>query len=163
MKQGNRISAALSIADAQKIVDFLRQAEALMPFLLTLQPEESRGLRNISFDGIPFAQAALDAVRADVKFTRRDFDLPEFERDVALMDALRGVRAVLGPLAQKVEDTFRLTGADVMVAADDVCEDLRRDNGETSAVQAPLRIMKQRYPHRLSAAKAPAGRPAPAQ
>ena len=153
MKQGNRISAALTPADAQKIVDFLHQAEALMPFLITLQPEESRGLRNIGFDGIPFAQAALDAVRADVKFTRRAFDLPEFEKDVALMDVLRGVRAVLGPLAQKVEDTFRLTGADVMVTADDVYEDLRKDNGETAAVQAPLLAMKKRYAQRMSTAK----------
>ena len=155
MKQGNRISAALAAADAKKIVDFLRQAEALMPFLITLQPEESRSLRNIGFDGVPFAQAALDAVQADISFTRRDFDLPEFEKDVALMDDLRGIRAVLGPLAQKVEDTFRLAGADVMVTADDVYEDLRKDNGETAAVQAPLQIMKKRYAHRLGEAKKP--------
>ncbi len=158
MKQGNRISAALPATDTKKIVDFLHQAEALMPFLITLQPEESKGLRNIGFDGIPFAQAALDAVRADINFTRRNFDLPEFEKDVALMDALRGIRAVLGPLAQKVEDTFRLAGADVMVTADDVYEDLRKDNGETAAVQAPLQTMKKRYAQRLGAAKV---KPAP--
>jgi hypothetical protein len=154
MKQGNRISETLPAADAKKVVDLLRQAEALLPFLITLQPEESRGLRNIGFDGIPFAQAALDAVRADLSFTRRSFDLPEFEKDVALMDALRGIQAVLGPLAQKVQDTYRLVGADVMVTADDVYEDLNKDNGETTAVQAPLQIMKKRYAQRLGAAKA---------
>jgi hypothetical protein len=160
MKQGNRISAALAPPDTQKIIDFLQQAEALLPFLITLQPEESRRLRNIGFDGVPFAQAALDAVRADLSFTRRSFDLPEFEKDVALMDALRGIQAVLGPLAQKVSDTYRLAGADVMVTADDVYEDLRKDNGETAAVQAPLQIMKKRYAQRLGAAKAkPAGAP----
>ncbi|UOQ98210.1 hypothetical protein MUN81_01650 [Hymenobacter sp. 5317J-9] len=137
MKQGNRISETLSAADAKKIVDLLRQVQDLMPFLITLQPEESRGLRNIGFDGVPFTQAALDAVRADPGFTRRAFDLAEFEKDVALMDSLRGIQAVLGPLAQKVSDTYRLAGADVMVTADDVYEDLRRDNGETAAVQAP--------------------------
>ena len=130
-------------------MDLLRQTEALMPFLLTLSPDESRGLRNIGFDGIPFAQAALDAVRADMDFTRRSFDLPEFEKNVALLAALRGVLAVL---AQKVSDTCRITGADVMATADDVYEDLRKDNGETAAVQAPLQIMRKR----LSAAK---GRP----
>ena len=154
MKQGNRISETLSAADAKKIVDFLHQAEALLPFLITLQPAESKGLRNIGYDGVPFAQAALDAVRASVDFTRRSFDLAEFEKDVALMDGLRGIRAVLGPLAQKVEDTYRLAGADVMVTADDVYEDLRKDNGETAAVQAPLQIMKKRYAQRLGTAKA---------
>lgn len=158
MKQGNRISETLTAADAKKIVDFLHQAEALLPFLITLQPEESKGLRNIGFDGVPFAQAALDAVRASVDFTRRSFDLPEFEKDVALMDGLRGIRAVLGPLAQKVEDTYRLAGADVMVTADDIYEDLRKDNGETAAVQAPLQIMKKRYAQRLGTAKT---KPAP--
>jgi hypothetical protein len=158
MKQGNRISETLSAADAKKIVDALHQIEALLPFLITLQPEESKGLRNIGFDGIPFAQAGLDAVRASVDFTRRNFDLAEFEKDVALMDALRGIRAVLGPLAQKVEDTYRLAGANVMVTADDIYEDLRKDNGETAAVQAPLQIMKKRYAQRLGAAKA---KPAP--
>ncbi len=156
MKQGNRISATLSAADAQKIVDLLHQAEALLPFLITLQPAESKGLRNIGFDGVPFAQAALDAVRANVDFTRRSFDLAEFEKDVALMDRLRGVLAVVAPLAQKVSDTFRLAGADVMVTADDVYEDLRQDNGETAAVQAPLQIMKKRYAQRLGPAKAAA-------
>lgn len=153
MKQGNRISETLSAADAKKVVDLLRQAEALLPFLITLQPEESRSLRNIGFDGVPFAQAALDAVRADQSFTRRSFDLPEFEKDVALMDSLRGIQAVLGPLAQKLNDTYRLAGADVMVTADDVYEDLRRDNGETAAVQPALQTMKKRYAQRLSAAK----------
>ena len=154
MKQGNRISETLAVADAKKIIDLLRQVEALLPFLITLQPEESRSLRNIGFDGIPFAQAALDATRASVDFTRRSFDLAEFEKDVALMDGLRGIQAVLAPLAQKVQDTFRLVGADVMVTADDVYADLSKDNGETAAVQAPLQIMKKRYAHRLGAATA---------
>ncbi|GAB3574062.1 hypothetical protein [Hymenobacter daeguensis] len=102
---------------------------------------------------MPFAQAALDAVRADQSFTRRSFDLPEFEKDVALLDSLRGILAVLGPLAQKVNDTYRLAGADVMVTADDVYEDLRHDNGETAAVQTALQTMKKRYAQRLGAAK----------
>jgi hypothetical protein len=92
-------------------------------------------------------------VQADITFTRRSFDLPEFEKDVALMGALRRVRAVLVPFAQKVEDTYRVTGADVMVTADDVYEDLKKDNGETSAVQAPLQIMKKRYAQRLGTTK----------
>ena len=101
MKQGNRISETLSPADAKKVLGLLRQAEALLPFLVTLQPEESRRLRNIGFDGIPFAQAALDAVRGSQDFTRRSFDLPEFEKDVALMDSLRGIQAVLAPWPRK--------------------------------------------------------------
>ena len=155
MKQGNRISETISAADAKKVVDLLRQAETLLPFLITLQPEESRGLRNIGFDGIPFAQAALDATRASVDFTRRSFDLAEFEKDVALMDSLRGIQAVLAPLAQKVQDTFRLVGADVMVTADDVYADLSKDNGETAAVQAPRQTMKKRYAQRKATVPAP--------
>ena len=152
MKQGNRISETLSAADAQKAVDLLRQVEKLLPFLITLTPDESRSLRNIGFDGVPFAQAALDAVRANVDFTRRAFDLAEFEKDVALMNALRGIQAVLGPLAQKVQDTYRLAGADVMVTANGVYEDLRKDNGETAAVQTALQTMKKRYINRLGVA-----------
>lgn len=152
MKQGNRISEIITPNDAQKVVELLRQAQGLLPFLITLQPAESKGLRNIGFDGVPFAMAALDAVRANIDFTRRGFDLPEFEKDVALMEALRGILAVIGPLAQRVSDTYRLAGADTMVTADDVYEDLRKDNGETAAVQAPLLIMKKRYANRLGAA-----------
>ena len=153
MKKGNRISETLSLADGKKIVDALHQVEALLPFLITLQPEESRSLRNIGFDGVPFADADLDATRASIDFTRRGFDLAEFEKDVALLDNLRGIQAVLAPLAQKVQDTYRLVGADVMVTADDVYEDLRKDNGETAAVQPALKIMKKRYAHRMGTAK----------
>ncbi|WP_210514202.1 hypothetical protein [Hymenobacter terricola] len=140
-------------------MDFLHQVDDLLPFLITLQPEESRSLRNIGFDGVPFAMAALDAVRANVDFTRRSFDLAEFEKDVALMESLRGIVAVIAPLAQKIADTYRLAGADVMVTADDIYADLSKDNGETSAVQAPLQIMKKRYAHRMSTAKATPPRP----
>ncbi|MCI1190178.1 hypothetical protein MON38_22355 [Hymenobacter sp. DH14] len=52
-----------------------------------------------------------------------------------------------------MQDTYRLAGADVMVTADDVYEDLRKDNGETAAVQAALQTMKKRYTHRLGAEK----------
>ncbi|MBF9223291.1 hypothetical protein [Hymenobacter ruricola] len=154
MKQGNRISETLSMADAQKIVDLLHQVEALMPFLLTLQPEESRSLRNIGFDGLPFVMAALDATRASIDFTRRGFDLAEFEKDVALVEVLRRIQAVLAPLSQKVTDTFRVVGADAMITADDVYEDMNKDNGETAAVQASRQIMKKRYAHRISPEKA---------
>ncbi|MCI1190177.1 hypothetical protein MON38_22350 [Hymenobacter sp. DH14] len=101
MKQGNRISETLSAADAKKVTDLLRQAEALLPFLITLQPEESRSLRNIGFDGVPFAKAALEATRANLDFTRRSFDLAEFEKDVDLMDALRGCRPCSAPWPKK--------------------------------------------------------------
>jgi hypothetical protein len=121
-----------------------------MPWLLTLAPEESRGLRNLGFDGLPFAQAALDAVRADINFTRRGFDLAEFEKDVTLYGQLSQVRARLAMLWQKVNQTTQVTGADMMVTADDVYEDMNKDNGETAAVQGPRQIMKKRYAQRTA-------------
>ncbi|WP_400192896.1 hypothetical protein [Hymenobacter sp. B81] len=148
MKNGNRISETLPAADQQQVVALAQQLAAKLPFLITLRPEERRGLRNLGFDGVPYAQAGLDAVRADAGFTRRAFDLPEFEKDVALLEALREIRAVLLPLVQKLDDTYRLVGADVMVTADDIYEDLRRDNGETAAVQPALLQMRKRYQYR---------------
>jgi hypothetical protein len=124
-----------------------------MPWLLTLAPEESRGLRNLGFDGLPFAQAAQDAVRANINFTRRGFDLKEFEKDVALYGKLNQVRARLAPLVQKVAQAAQVAGADMMVAADDVYEDINRDNGETAAVQDARQQMKKRYAQRKTAAK----------
>ncbi|GAA3922466.1 hypothetical protein [Hymenobacter algoricola] len=154
MKKGNRISAALSAADLTQSISQLRAIEQKLPFLITLQPDDSRSLRKIGVDGVPYALAGLDAVRASLDFTRRSFDLAEYERDVTLMSQLRELRAVLLPLMQKLEDTYRLVGADVMVTADDIYEDLRKDNGETSAVQAPLSQMRKRYEHRNGAKKA---------
>ncbi|TGE21259.1 hypothetical protein E5K00_13270 [Hymenobacter aquaticus] len=150
MKQGNRISAVLPTADQTQIISLLKSIEDKLDFLITLEPEDSHALRKIGTDGVPYALAGLDAVRASLDFTRRSFDLPEYERDVMLMNQLREIRAVLLPLTQKVEDTYRLVGADVMVTADDIYEDLRKDNGETSAVQAPLAQMRKRYAYRLN-------------
>ncbi|GAA4352513.1 hypothetical protein GCM10023185_12290 [Hymenobacter saemangeumensis] len=154
MKKGNRISAALPNTAVDKILEALDTIEGQLPFLLTLSPEESRGLRHLGFDGIPYAQAGLDAVRASTAFTRRSFDLAEFEKDLDLHAQLRRVRARLAPLSQKLEDTFRVVGADIMVTADDLYEDMRKDNGETEAIQAARQQMRKRYGYR-KAAKAP--------
>ncbi|RTQ48494.1 hypothetical protein EJV47_16110 [Hymenobacter gummosus] len=153
MKNGNRISAALTAPDKQQVIQHLKDAAATLDFLVTLSSEDSRSLRNIGVDGVPYALAGLDAVRADLSFTRRSFVLAEYERDVQLMEDLREIRAVLAPLYQKLEDTFRLVGADVMVTADDIYEDLGKDKGETAAVQAPYQQMRKRYQYRQGAAK----------
>lgn len=155
MKNGNRISEVFSDADLKAVLDAIGVIESRMPWLLTLTPDESRSLRNLGFDGLPFAQAALEAVRADINFTRRGFDLPEFEKDVALYGQLSQVRARLAPLSQKVNQTTQVAGSDMMVQADDVYEDINRDNGETAAVQAARLQMKKRYPQRKAADKKP--------
>ena len=154
MKKGNRISAVLSDPNLKKILEHLSEVEKLLPFLLTLTPDEAKRLRNLGVDGVPYAQAGLDAVRANLDFTRRSFELAEYEQDVVLLEQLRQVRAVVGPLAQKLENTYRLTGADVMVTADDIYEDIRKDNGETAAVQTAYQQMRRRYQHRTAAAPA---------
>ena len=148
MQNGNRISAVLSDAAVTQIIQKIEEIEALMPFLLTISPDESRKLRNLGFDGVAFAQAGRDAVRADASFTRRSFDAAEFEQDLTLLDQLGRVRARLAPLSQKVAQTHQVTGADVMVAADDIYEDLSRDKGETAAIRAPYQQMRRRYTYR---------------
>ena len=152
MKSGNRISAVLSEDAVEKIIQKIEEIEALMPFLLTISADESRKLRNLGFDGVAFAQAGRDAVRASADFTRRSFDVDEFEKDLTLLEQLGRVRARLAPLSQQVAQTHQVTGADVMVAADDIYEDMGRDQGETAAIQAPYQQMRRRYTYRKTSA-----------
>ena len=151
--KNNRISEEFSDEDLEAVLGAIGVIDKRMPWLLTLTPEESRGLRNLGFDGLPFAMAALDAVRANIDFTRRGFDLEEFEKDVTLYHKLSQVRARLAPLAQKVTQTAQVAGSDMMVTSDDIYEDITRDNGETAAVQAARQQMKKRYPQRKIAEK----------
>ena len=153
MKKGNRISATLSDADVKKVLDAIDTIKQALPFLLTLTPDESRRLRNLGFDGVAFAEAGLEAVQANLDFTRRGFDLAEFERDLALLKQLGRIRGPLNALSQQVTQTHQITGADVMVAADDIYEDMNRDNGETAAVQAPRQQMRKRYAQRQATPK----------
>jgi len=155
MKQGNRISATITPADKTSFITSLKELTGRLDFLVTLQPEDSKSLRKIGVDGVPYALAGRDAVRASLDFTRRSFNLAEFEKDVTLFQDLGEILAVLRPLVQKLEDTYRLVGADVMVTADDIYEDLRKDGGETAAVRAPLELMRKRYQYRNSKAAAP--------
>jgi hypothetical protein len=152
MKQGNRISASIKPADKTAFIASAKELSAKLDFLVTLQPDDSKSLRKIGVDGVPYALAGRDAVRANLDFTRRSFDLAEYEQDVTLFQDMSEILAVLQPLVQKLEDTCRLVGADVMVTADDIYEDLRKDDGETAAVQAPLQQMRKRYQYRNGAA-----------
>jgi|GEM_PF-4113565 len=73
MKQGNRISATITPADKTSFITSLKELTGRLDFLVTLQPEDSKSLRKIGVDGVPYALAGRDAVRAPLELMRKRY------------------------------------------------------------------------------------------
>jgi len=112
-----KVSAVLAAADVSAIRDSLGAVKAKLPFLVALTARErvqlvKRGPKSVRFTGLVFqlAQDHPELLAAAV-------DMPEFEKDVRLLEALDQFESELTSLARAVADTRMAAGAEAMSAA----------------------------------------------
>lgn len=145
----NRIDASLSAADRTAILAALDTVRQKLPFLVDLSPDERRGLPRFGDKSVAFVRRAAEVARQDDSFLPRRFDLPAFEKDVALYDALDAVALALTRLAEHVDDTRALVGAEAYSAALDVYRSLKAD-GRGGALDEVADELGKRFARRPS-------------
>lgn len=84
----NRIEAALSAEDRDKILDLIAQIRELMPFLVDLTVEEKQSLAKMGDKRRAFVSDALTLAEQDESFLPRSFDVAEMRQDVELVENL---------------------------------------------------------------------------
>lgn len=140
----NRIDAAITAADRDKILDLINQIRALMPFLIDLSPEERQSLPKMGDKSRAFVSGALQLAANDDSYLPRLFDVAEMRKDVELAESLLPIVVALKQLSEFVDDTYVQVGSEAYTAALVVYQSARR-NGQGAALDGLLDALGQRF------------------
>ncbi len=107
-------------------LDFaITQMESSLTGLVSLTPEQRRGLMKMGEKSEAFCRAALNVAQQHSGVLARDFDIAAFQRDQQTLDALRPRILRIAHLYQRLMDTEMALGSDQMVASLEVYGALR--------------------------------------
>lgn len=154
MSTPNRIDAALDSATLATLTTHLADIQALLPFLADLSPEERQSLPKMGDKSRAFVERTLELARQDDSFLPRKLDVAAFGKDVALWQALDGIRTRLAKLLELVEDTQTAAGSEAYLAALEVYAAAKR-SGQGTGLDDLLDRVGQRFASRRTEPEAP--------
>jgi hypothetical protein len=140
----NRIEATISVADRDKILGFISQIRALMPFLDDLTPEERQSLVKMGDSGRPFVEQSLNLVEQDDSFMPRSFDKADMRLDSDFYTTMLPVLIQMTQLFEAVNDTMMLAGSDLIMAGLDVYRNAK-DNGKSANLDNLVPLLGNRF------------------
>jgi len=140
----NRVSAVLSDADRQAILAAIETIRTKLPFLIDLTPEQRRSLPKMGDKSRAFVAKALAIAQHNSNFLPRSFSVEEFERDVALAEALLPIIVSLSRLSEQLNDTYTEVGSEAM-SASLVVYQYGRNSGDGESLEGLLDDMGQRF------------------
>ena len=94
----NRLSAALTGAEVDEVMQALQTIKQKMPFLLALSSDERRALPQPGDRGRAFISKAMEVATQNPGILPGVFDLPEMRKDVELTNALQPIIMALSQL-----------------------------------------------------------------
>jgi hypothetical protein len=113
----NRISASLSKADREAVMQAIATIREKLPFLIDLTTEERRTMLKMGDKSRAFVSKALEVGTQNPDFLPRAFNLEEMRRDVELYETLYSVLLSLTQLQELVDDTCIAAGSEAYTAA----------------------------------------------
>jgi len=112
------ISAKVSSADKNEIIQNLKNIENILDFTVNLTGEERRKLRKMGAKRTSYVQSVHSGLKANPDILPASFSLDEFNKDVELITVLKEIDNHLAPLAEAVDDTLMAVGSEAMKQAD---------------------------------------------
>ncbi len=126
----NLISAELTAEDQAAALAAIQQIQSL-PFLIGLSNRDKQKLTKMGDKSRSFVDQALNIAKQNIDILPNRFDLEEFERDVALYNALYPINTAISKLSELVDGTLMAVGSDAYTAALDVYAFAKISNGVT--------------------------------
>lgn len=114
------ISASVSDANVQAVKDAVATIQTKLPFLISLTPDERKGLFKAGPNSLSFVQNALQAAENNPDIFPKSFDVDEFSSDVDLFAVLTDLNTVVSQLASEIDDTRLAVGSEAMNEATQV-------------------------------------------
>ncbi|MBL8257534.1 hypothetical protein J2X02_001999 [Pseudoxanthomonas japonensis] len=145
----NRIAMTFQTDRLERIDGSLIALEADLDLLIALTPEERLELLKMGDKSRAFCEKALEVAGQHAGLMPRDFDIEAFRQDHLALAALRPRLARMAYLMQRMEDTERALGSDIMAAALEVYGVLKvagKDQGVDEARNALAERFSRRRP-----------------
>lgn len=139
------VSAVLSAQDLQAVIQAIQQAEAKMPFLITLSLEERQELTKMGPKSVNFVSDAAETVKTFPNIIPPSFDKVEFTKDVDLVKALVTAKMYIDSLQQKVDDTLLEVGSEAMTKGLDVYAQVRIQKDSVPGLRSVYEKLKLRF------------------
>lgn len=150
----NRIAMTFQTDRLERIDGSLTSLEADLDLLIALTVEERQDLVKMGDKSRAFCEKALEVAEQHAGLMPRDFDIGAFRQDHLALAALRPRLARMAYLMQRMEDTERALGSDIMAAALEVYGVLKVA-GKDKGVDEARNALAERFNRRRAAASAP--------
>ncbi|MDZ8029825.1 hypothetical protein [Nostoc sp. DedSLP04] len=112
----NKVSAKLSSADREAVMQAIITIREKLPFLIDLTTEERKALPKLGDKSRAFVSKALEIGTQNPDFLPRSFDLNEMRQDIELFEALYPILLSLTQLQELVDDTSVAVGSEAYAA-----------------------------------------------
>jgi len=149
----NRISANLTAADRDAVMQAIATIKEKLPFLIDLTTEDRRTIVKMGDKSRAFVSKALEVATQNPNFLPRSFDIEEMRRDLALYEALYPVLLSLTQLQELVDDTCMASGSEAYTAALAVYN-YAKASGDVAGLDAVIDEMGRRFTRRSKKKKA---------
>ena len=118
MSNPNQISLAIPPEMVEQAKQLYAQANAiLVPYLLNLTPEESKGLPKMGDKSYAFVTKALEYLKISGTPMPPYTNVPEMEVDLKGFDTIRQILQSVMPTVDLLQDTMLLSGSEAYIAA----------------------------------------------
>ncbi len=117
MSTKNLVSASISLADLAAAKNLVVQLRNLLPFLLSLTPDERRSGLKLGNKSVSFVEKVADYAASNSSLIPPYLDMNEFVKDFELTRALNELLRTLKPLTQDIEDTAMEAGVESLSTA----------------------------------------------
>ncbi len=131
----SNVSATLSDADRDTIIQKLNEVKALLPFLIALSAAERQKLRKVATKRAGYVASVVEAINAYPTALPADFDAAEFGNDVGLSLVLRQIYDIAVGITQGLDDTMLAVGNDLMQQSDTAYGHLKQSAKKNAALK----------------------------
>lgn len=159
MSSQNLVSAALAPETKGEILQSLAGIKTKLDFLLTLQPDEIRGLFKAANGFAPLLDKANNTIDDHPDIMPKIFDIAEFKKDYQLSKDLTPIVKLVNELANSLQNTLTAVNSDALAGALEIYAAVKQNRDKVPGLNVVAEEMGEFF-QKASKKSAPPAKPA---
>lgn len=139
------ISVTVAAQDITDVKTAINTISTKLNWLVTLSPEEVKGLTKLGPKSIDFVQDAKVATTNFPTVLPASFNVVEFNKDTTAFQALSEIKILLDSLKEKVDNTYYAVGSEAMVQALEVYAYVQTGKDRTPGLKTVADKLQERF------------------